>query len=382
MKTTFKTLAMIAMITVWSSCKKEPPSCKTNDGIAKVSIFATGLYNPRGLHFGPDGHLYVAEAGVGGKDSSVHICPQLQVPFPVGPYVGSPTGSRISRINSNGTRSTVTDRLPSTKGNDMVGGEIQGVADVAFMGNTLYGLLAGAGCSHGVPSVPNGIVKFAANGTWTVFADLGAWFVSHPVANPAPGDFEPEGTPYSMVRVGNDFYVMEPNHGDFVKVSANGVISRVVDISASQGHIVPTAVVYNQGSFFVGNLNTFPIVDGSSKILRISTSGQIQEIATGFTTILGLAFDNQDRLYVLENTTGNPFPTPGTGKITRINCDGSRETIAAELSLPTAMTFGPDKKLYVSNIGFGPMAKGGGQILKIDVKQCKCNDGPSNHYHK
>lgn len=382
MKTTFKTLAIIAMVTVLASCKKEPPLCKTNDGVNKVSVFATGLYNPRGLAFGPDGRLYVAEAGVGGKDSSVRICPQLQVPLPVGPYVGSPTGARISRISSNGTRSTVTDKLPTSKGNELVGGDIQGVADVDFKDNTLYGLLAGAGCSHGVPSIPNGIIKFAGNGTWTVLADLGAWFVSHPVAHPSTGDFEPEGTPYSMVRVGNDFYVIEPNHGDFVKVSANGAISRVVDISASQGHIVPTALAYNQGSFFVGNLNRFPIVDGSSKILRITTNGQIQEIATGFTTILGLAFDDQDRLYVLENTTGNPFPTPGTGKITRINCDGSRQTIARELSLPTAMTFGPDKNLYVSNIGFGPMALGGGQILKIEVKQCRCDETPFLPYHK
>jgi hypothetical protein len=69
----------------------------------------------------------------------------------------------------------------------------------------------------------------------------------------------------------------------------------------------------------------------------------------------------------LENTTGNPFPTPGTGKIIRVNKSGSRETIASGLSLPTAITFGPDKKLYVSNWGFGPTSVGGGEILQIKV---------------
>ena len=39
-------------------------------------------------------------------------------------------------------------------------------------------------------------------------------------------------------------------------------ISRVVDISASQGHIVPTSVAFREGNFFVGNLHPFPVVPG------------------------------------------------------------------------------------------------------------------------
>jgi hypothetical protein len=60
---------------------------------SNVSVFARGFNNPRGLKFGPDGNLYVAEGGAGGNISSVGKCGQVKAP--VGPYTGDFT-SRIS----------------------------------------------------------------------------------------------------------------------------------------------------------------------------------------------------------------------------------------------------------------------------------------------
>lgn len=323
-------------------------------------VYATGLQDPRGLRFGPDGYLYVAEGGLGGAMSTTPADCQQVLP-PVGPYTGGFTG-RISRIDSAGIRTDVVTGLPSSQTSPDQGSLVSGVADIDFIGGTMYALLAGAGCSHGLLNTSNGIIRVSGS-SWEMVADLSAWQMAHPVKNPEPDDFEPDGTWYSMVSVRGSLYAVEPNHGDVVRVTPDGTITRVVDVSAWEGHIVPTAIVYH-GNFFFGNLSTFPIEPGASKVFKLTPSGNLLEWAGGLNTVLGVAFDGRDRMYVLENTVGAPFPMPGLGRILRIDPSGRQTVVLDGLNLPTGMTFGPDGKLYVSEWGFGPPL---GQILQVTL---------------
>ncbi len=363
---------VLVVILSLASCRKDMGKhcdCDQEDMVASVSVLASGLNNPRGLTFGPDGSLYVAEGGIGGTNSTAGQC--TQVLPPIGPYTGSNTGSRILKVSMTGNVTVAADNLPSSQTAAETGSLISGVGDVAFVGNTLYAVLAGAGCSHGVSNVPNGMIRVNSDKTWEMIADLGAWQISHPVADPEEDDFEPEGTWYGMVAVGSNLYAVEPNHGEIVRVSHKGDIDRLIDISASQGHNVPTAIAWHRGNFYVGNLGLFPI-PGNSKIYKVTPTGEISVVDTGFSAILGVDFDKAGGMYVLENTTGNPFPTPGTGDIIRIDPSGARRTLVTGLNLPTALAYGPDGNLYVSNWGFGEPAIGGGQILKIKIS-CKKN---------
>jgi hypothetical protein len=326
---------------------------------ANVTVFATGLRFPRGITFG-GGAVYVAEAGLGGTSSTTaRECQQATAP--VGPYTNGPT-ARISRIGPDGRRGILAAGFPSAA-NAM--GDVIGVADVAFVGNQLYALVAGGGCSHGNRNIPAGVAEVSSSGDWHIVADLSAYLATHHVKNP-PADFEPDGTWYSMLHVGGRLFAVEPNHGEVVRiVPGSGAVSRVVDVSATKGHNVPTALGQRLGNLYLGNLGTFPAAPGQQKIFRLTRTGTLTLAKGGFIMVLGVDFDAKGRLYVLEMTHGAPFPTPGKGRVVRVNLDGSRQVIVDGLFFPTAMRFGPDDRLYISNKGFGPPQPG--EILRVDV---------------
>ena len=380
-------LILVVVLVLYSCSNKEqiPVTAKVDNTTSlmkgnhnpKITVFASGFNNPRELKFGPDGYLYVAEGGTGGNISTAGMCDSV-IP-PIGPYLGGNTG-RISKVNWKGVVTTVADHLPSDQSGPLSGGLCSSVADVAFIGNDLYALLAGAGCSHGVENTPNGIIKVNPDGSWNVVADLSTFQKANPTAVHNTDDFEPDGTWYSFINVNGNFYAIEPNHCEMVKVTPTGNINRVIDFSASYGHIVPTVVAYHKGNFYVSNLDTFPIVSGNSSIYKVTPSGHSTVIATGFSSVTGLVVDKENTIFVLEMSDFTGGPAPFTGKIVRIAPSGKRDVVADSLFFPTGMTIGPDGALYVSNKGFG-LPPGAGEILRIQVSQNDHDNDDDGHGH-
>ena len=173
-----------------------------------------------------------------------------------------------------------------------------------------------------------------------------------------------------MVADKGALILVNPNHGTIEKVDpATGTITRIIDVSASQGHVVPTAMAVGaDGDYYVGNLQTFPVVAGASDIYKVTPAGQISIDATGVTAVLGVAFVG-DQLYALEAsgppTDPNAPIAPFSGRVVKVTASGV-EPVATGLMFPTGMTAGPDGNLYVSNFGFGA-PPGAGQVVKVDL---------------
>jgi len=326
---------------------------------AKASLFASGLNSPRGMKFGLDGQLYVAEAGTGGETPNSAQC---QGPFS---YLAG-SHARISRIDANGVRTTVADNLPSAVDNFS---GYWGAEDVAFVGSTLYALEVGGGCERGHPEFPTSLVRVNGDGTLTVVADLGAYVAAHPVAHVEDGDFEVEGSWWNLIEVGGALFTVNPNEGDFVRISTSGEVTRIVDLSAEFGHDVPTALTY-RGVFTIGNLNLFPVAPGSSTLRQVSPSGQVRVRGSGLTAVLGLAYDGRGRLYAVQASTteGSFLADPREGSVVRIDPNGSMTRIVEGLDYPSSIVIGPDGALYVAVNGIAPDANGTGQIWRIELQ--------------
>lgn len=344
-----------------------------------VAVVASGLTNPKGFAWGPDGTLYVAEADHTGLPGGPKVEPVPATPATAAPgaqptvpgigvaHAGSTTGA-VVRI-AGGCPVVVAGGFPSATNPDL--GWSLGVAAVAFLGGRLYALVDGGGAATENPDLPNGVYKVNPDGTKTVVADLSAWLRAHEVAQPHP-PLTPDGEPFGMVAGTDALWVTESNHEQLLKVTPDGTVTRVADLS-TLGDTVPTGLALApDGGVYVGFLSPLPFAPGTARVMKVDATGKATDVWTGLTTVTGIAVGPDGTLYAAELSTGAgtgqapPFVVPGSGKVVRQTGPSTSADVATGLSSPTWLAFGPDGGLYVNGPAIGAF-HGEGRILRFDA---------------
>ena len=345
--------AMGSMLAAAPASAKSPVSAGTP--------LATGLLSPRGLKMGPDGMLYVAEAGSGG-DTVVTIEGQTS---------HSGLTGRISKIDpATGTRTTVIDGLPSNAGPE---GDSVGPADVAFIGNQLYYVQTHGGAAYGFAGRPTGVYK-VTGGSAQLVADIGAFNIANPVTDISSGtqkDIEPGGNPYSMTVRDGAFYVVDGNQNQMMRVTTDGAISRLTEFP---GHPVATGIAQSSssGPFYVSTLGQFPFAAADGTVVRVGVpTGVRTKVAGGVSSITDVEFSAGGQLYALsfgDQATDPNAPAPWnffSGKILKVDTSsGAMTPIVTGFMFPTSLIFAGDTA-YVSNGGVSIPGLVDGEIWQI-----------------
>src|SRR3954468_13721293 len=122
--------ALLAALAVSAVLATQAPAAPTT-----VSVYASGLFNPKGMAFSPDGTLYVAESGPPGD---------VKVPLPTNFGGSGPIGTRaaVARIAPEGGKADqYITGLPNI---GLYGGvEMLGAGSLAFLDGKLYEVAAG-----------------------------------------------------------------------------------------------------------------------------------------------------------------------------------------------------------------------------------------------
>jgi hypothetical protein len=335
-------------------------------------VIASGLNNPRGLTFSPNGGLYVAEAGAGGAGPCFA--------GPEGPACFGHSGS-ITRIDRNGQRRVLTG-LPSY-GAASTGDTAIGPSDVSFRGQGGMYVTEGLGLdldfSKTIPELNDMGLLLKARGAkrnLKVVADL----ADFEDANNPTGD-EENVNPNSVLATSRGQVVSDAGANDLLLVAPNGKISvlatfpnRLVDAPPFLGlppgtqipmDAVPTSVVQGpDGALYVGQLTGFPFPLGGANVYRIVPGQAPQVFASGFTNIIDVAFDRQGTLYVLEIFQNGLLSGDPTGALIRVDQGGAQHVVMSTgLITPGGLAL-RDGAAYVSNCG---TCAGGGEVLRIPL---------------
>lgn len=344
-------------------------------GAATPEVIASGLSNPRGIAFAPNGALYVAEAGRGGNGACTPSPPQPAVDRCYGE-----TGS-IARIKPEGGFERILTGLPSL---GLPNGTSEGgPVDVSFLGTSMFVTMSWGGDPAlrgplgGKAHLFGTMLHVAPSGAYRVVTDVAA---HESRLNPDGGNVD--SNPYGTVALPGRRIVADAGANALVEVLANGrtrtfaVAPRLPPFvpNTPTREPVPTSVAEGpDGAIYVGQLTAGPFFRGTSTVLRVASDGStIETFATGFTAVVDLAFDAGGALYVLEVASGlvpGPGANPGlgNGRLLR-KCPGADATVLLSgLFFASGVAIGPDGAAYLTNNGVSATA---GEVLRLPVAPC------------
>lgn len=334
-----------------------------------ITSIATGLDNPRGLAFGPEGALYVTEAGRGGTGPCFT---SRGVTYCVG------TSGAITKIWK-GSQERIVTGLPSYA-RVANGSEATGPQRISFHGRGNAYVTIGLGQNPAART--NGLlgeigpgfgqlVRFDASGALHPVADVSAY----EAANNPDGIIPPDSNPFGLLALAGGQLLTDAGGNDLLYV-ADGVISTVavfpnrlfpspvnpnvlVSVQA-----VPTSVsIGPDGAIYVGQLTGAPFPVGGANVYRVVPGSSPTVFASGFTNIVDIAWGPDGSLYVLEIAAHSLRAGDHVGALIRVSQDGlTKTTITENLFTPTALAIGSDGAFYVTTCGD---CAGVGGVVKI-----------------
>jgi hypothetical protein len=335
-------------------------------------VVAGGLDNPRGLAFGPNGRLYVAEAGRGGNCACVA--------GPEGEACFGESGA-VTRINlKRFTHHRIAAGLPSLGGKGTGEGAI-GPSDVSFRG--LRGFLTiGLG---GDPAARAGLggngadmaslFRLTPSGGLSKLADLGTFEANNNPASGQPSDTV-DTNPNSVLAIGGRKAVVADAGGnDVLQVNRRGKVSVLGVLpfntapagtplpEGSPVQSVPTSVARGpRGSYYVGQLTGFPFVPGAASIWRVKKGKAPKRVVSNLTQITDLAVGRDGNLYAVEIATGSLAGPPTPGALVRIKPNGKVKTIAS-----LVQPYGLALKGRFAYVTRNATSAGTGQVVRIRI---------------
>ena len=230
---------------------------------SNMLVIASGLDNPRGLAFGPDGALYVAEAGRGGTSTLCDVGGTGQ------PRCYGPTGA-ITRITGIGVHDRIVTGLPSVAG--ATGMDALGPADIDFGFNSIW-VTIGFGASPLNRSVYEAagirfgsLVRVTGIGQWTYALDISDYEISY-----NPDGNQIDSNPFGLRVLSDRAIVADAGANALLEIGQFGHTRTLAvfprrTVGPATIDAVPTSVTVGPGgAYFVGELTGAPFPVGSAK---------------------------------------------------------------------------------------------------------------------